>query len=66
MSVELGIDFMEAKRFSYLQIREIKKDHAGNYSCTAKNMAGESSKTVNLDVLGKWNVPNDLEILINT
>ncbi|KAG1687273.1 Down syndrome cell adhesion molecule-like protein Dscam2 [Nymphon striatum] len=51
LSVDLGIDFMEAKRFSYLQIREIKKDHSGNYSCTAKNMAGESSKTVNLDIL---------------
>lgn len=61
LSVDLGIDFMEAKKFSYLQIREIKKEHSGNYSCTAKNSAGESKKTVSLSVLGKYNYEFILE-----
>ncbi|CAM1303024.1 Uncharacterised protein g3441 [Pycnogonum litorale] len=56
LSIDLGIDFMEAKKFSFLQIGEVRQQHSGNYTCVARNVAGSSTKTVDLTVLvsPKW------------
>lgn len=40
------------KRMNVLLIESVKADHAGNYSCIAKNQAGTSEHTAPLIVIG--------------
>lgn len=40
------------KRMNVLLIESVKADHAGNYSCIAKNQAGVTEHTAPLIVIG--------------
>lgn len=43
------------KRSSYLSIDSVSYEHAGNYTCFAKNLGGEASSTAELQVNGDYN-----------
>lgn len=42
-----GTDVSTTKMYSVLQIRQVRKEHAGNYSCVAENKVGKDIRTVN-------------------
>lgn len=48
-----------SKRISQLTIDNVEATHAGRYTCTAKNKAGEASHTAILNVNGEHN--NDFD-----
>lgn len=41
------------KRISVLSIESVRANHAGNYSCLAKNNAGDSEYSTELLVIGE-------------
>lgn len=47
-----GITLLNSKRSSQLNIENVNFEHAGEYKCTVKNKAGESSYSTVLNVNG--------------
>lgn len=43
-----------SRRISQLSIESVQAHHAGRYTCTAKNRAGETSHTAILNVNGEF------------
>ena len=37
----------------YLEIRNVREQDTGVYTCTAQNLAGKAEQTLELDVLGE-------------
>lgn len=57
ISLGYGTDISTTKMYSVLQIRDVNEDHSSNYTCLAKNKAGQDSKTVALKVSCRLNIP---------
>lgn len=52
-----------SKRISSLSVENAQDYHRGNYTCTAKNKAGEASHTASLKINGDFKIDDDLLLL---
>lgn len=59
------IEIRTNKKISYLSIDSVKARHRGNYSCHAKNRAGETSVTAQLAINGYFLLNKYLKSLSN-
>uniref|UniRef100_A0A182WFX7 Down syndrome cell adhesion molecule n=1 Tax=Anopheles minimus TaxID=112268 RepID=A0A182WFX7_9DIPT len=59
-----GINIMKSgQKISILSIESVQSRHAGNYTCVARNKAGESQHTSELKVIGNDNVGSVPQIM---
>ncbi|CAM1303021.1 Uncharacterised protein g3440 [Pycnogonum litorale] len=70
LSSDVDVDFTEAKKYSLLQIRSVKRSHSGNYTCVAQNPAGVETHTVHLEIAvpPEWLIepPEKIAIKVNS